>query len=365
MPSAASWIESLPAWPEEFGLQRMHTLLAALDNPQRRFRSIHVVGTNGKSTAARTIEELLAGEGLRIGAYLSPHVRSWSERIRVDAGEADFDAAIGRVRRAAARVGATQFEALTAAAFGAFADAEVDVGVVEAGLGGRLDATNVLAAELVVLTNVSLEHTEVLGDTREAIAAEKLAVLTPGATAVLGEPEWEGRARAGGAGTVLVGEDVARIAAETFLSRPIEREVDVALPGRFEWRDGELRDGAHNLAGVEHLVERLPDSDFVVVASILRDKDVDGMLAALATAGSTLVATQASNPRALAAQELAARARTYFGRVEAVADPVAARERARELAGPDGLVLVTGSLYLLHDLAGRMEDVRWSTSASG
>ena len=133
MLSATEYVESLSPWPKDgFGLDRIRTLLADLGDPQLHYPSIHVVGTNGKSTVTRTIEELLAQSGLAVGAYLSPHVRGWSERIRVRGDEADFDAAIESVRPAAEHVGATQFELLTAAALAAFAAAEVDVAVVEA-----------------------------------------------------------------------------------------------------------------------------------------------------------------------------------------------------------------------------------------
>jgi dihydrofolate synthase / folylpolyglutamate synthase len=358
MPSAVSWLESLSPWPKEFGLGRMHALLERLGDPQRAFPAIHVVGTNGKSTTTLMTAALLRAEGLRTGAYVSPHVGGWHERLDTDART--FEGALERVRPAAREVGATQFEVLTAAAFAQFAADEVDVAVVEAGLGGRLDATNVLDARVVVLTNVSLEHTDVLGSTREAIAAEKLAVVPPGATVVLGEPEWDGRARAAGAGLVLApgGSNLAlaRTAAEQFLERPVEPDAAeaVRLPGRFERRGAgpdELWDGAHNLAGVLHLLERLPRGPYVVVASILGDKDVDGMLQALAALGDTFVATSSSNARSLPEKELAGRAEPYFRDVEAVADPVRARERARELAGPRGRVLVAGSLYLLADLS--------------
>ena len=147
------------------------------------------------------VEELLRAHGVNAGAYLSPHVRSWSERIRVAGTEVDLEALLGGVRPAAELLRATQFEVLTAAAFVAFREAEVEAAAVEAGLGGRHDATNVLdATRVVVLTNVSLEHTDVLGSTREAIAAEKLAVTPPGCTVVVGEPEWEAAALAAGAG---------------------------------------------------------------------------------------------------------------------------------------------------------------------
>ena len=339
--STVSWVESLSPWPEEFGLDGIRRLLADLGDPQTRYPAVHVVGSNGKGTMVRTIEELLACEGLKVGAYLSPHVRSWSERIRVAGEEADFERAVERARPHAGD--ATQFEVLTAAALAEFAEASVDVAVVEAGLGGRHDATNVLDARVVVLTNVSLEHTDVLGSTREQIAREKLAVAKPGATVVLGEPEWRSLVRDN---VVVAGG--AREAASAFLGRPVEREVDVRLPGRLEWHGDDLWDGAHNAAGSEWLVRHLPRGrDFVVCASILADKDVDAMLAGLSSAGRTLVATRSSNERALDEKELARRAERYFEHVEAVSDPVAAYRRAREL----GSVLATGSLYLLADLS--------------
>jgi dihydrofolate synthase/folylpolyglutamate synthase len=369
MLSPTEYVESLSPWPKDgFGLDRIKALLAALGDPQLRYPSIHVVGTNGKSTVTRTIEELLAREGLAVGAYLSPHVRGWSERIRVRGEEADFDAAIERVRREAERVSATQFELLTAAALTAFADADVDAAVVEAGLGGRYDATNVLRSPVQVLTNVALEHIDVLGTTREAIAAEKLAVVQPGATVVLTEAEWEPLARENGATSVVVAARsnlaVALAAAEEFLGRPVDGHVDVRLPGRLERVSDEpleIWDGAHNLAGLGYALPRLPSARYVLVASILADKDVDGMLAALSALGDRLVATSSSNERALSAADLADRARPYFAEVEPIENPVEALGRARGLREP---LLVTGSLYLLADLA-KDESVRWRTLATG
>jgi dihydrofolate synthase/folylpolyglutamate synthase len=347
--AASAWLETLSPWPEEFGLERMRALLAELGNPQKRFRSIHVVGSNGKTTTTLMIEAILRAEGLSAGATISPHVRSWEERITVG----DFERAVARVRPAAERLEATQFEAVTAAAFSELAEAGVDAAVVEAGLGGRLDATNVLDAPVVVLTNVALEHADVLGPTRDAIADEKLAVVTPGAIVVLGEPEWEEAARDRGASRVEVTSELARAAAEAFLGRPVDpRPAEtVHPPGRLEHRGDrplEIWDGAHNLAGVEWLLQRLPARRYVVVASILRDKDAAGMLAALGAVADRLVATRSGNPRALPADELAAQADVP---AEIVADPAEAVERARALAGPEGAVLVTGSLYLLQDLS--------------
>jgi dihydrofolate synthase/folylpolyglutamate synthase len=367
MPSAIELVESLSPWPKDgFGLGRIKTLLAELGDPQLEYQSIHVVGTNGKSTVTRTTEELLAQSGLSVGAYLSPHVRGWGERIRVRAAEADFEAAIERVRGAAERLGATQFELLTAAALAEFAAVEVDAAVVEAGLGGRHDATNVLRSPVQVLTNVSLEHTEVLGTTREAIAVEKLAVVQRGATVVVGEPEWEALARENGAGAVVVAGRsnlaLALAAAEAFLGRPVDGHVDVRLPGRLERvRDDplEIWDGAHNLAAVGYVLARLPSARYVIMASILADKDVEGMVAALSALGSRFIATTSSSGRALSAADLAERAARYFGHVEAVDDPAEALARGRDLGEP---LLVTGSLYLLADLA-KDESVRWRTLA--
>ncbi len=359
--SATDWIASLSPWPKEgFGLERMRALLADLGDPQLRYPSVHVVGTNGKSTTTRMTEELLADAGLRVGAYLSPHVRGWSERIRIGGTEADFERVVGAVRAQAEARGATQFEAVTAAALLAFAEAGVDAAVVEAGLGGRHDATNVLQTRVVVLTNISLEHTEVLGDTREAIAAEKLAVVQPGSTVVVGEAEWQALAEENGAGLVIVGGGsnlaLAVAAAESFLERTVDPHAaeGVTLPGRLEQRSEhplEIWDGAHNLAGIGYVLPRLPDRRYVLVTSILRDKRPELMLRALSVLGDTLVATESSSARALAAEDLAARAEPYFEHVEAVADPVAARLRGLELSGPDGALLVAGSLYLLADLS--------------
>ena len=359
MPRASNvaWLESLSPWPKDgFGLERMRALLLELGQPQSGLPAVHVVGTNGKSTTTRMVEELLRTHGVNAGAYLSPHVRSWSERIRVAGTEVDLEALLGGVRPAAELLRATQFEVLTAAAFVAFREAEVEAAAVEAGLGGRHDATNVLdATRVVVLTNVSLEHTDVLGSTREAIAAEKLAVTPPGCTVVVGEPEWEAPALAAGAGQVLVEdggpERLATAAAQAFLGSDVDPSAldGVALPGRLERRDHEVRDGAHNPAGIRWLVERLPPDDYTVMASILSDKDIDAMLSGLARLGDRFVACRSSNARALPADELAARARSWFAVVEARDDPREALALAHSLGEP---VLVTGSLYLLADLEG-------------
>jgi dihydrofolate synthase/folylpolyglutamate synthase len=357
MPSNADWLAGLELFGVRLGLERMDALLERLGRPERTLRAIHVVGTNGKTSIVRGAEALLLADGLPVGAYTSPDVTGWAERIRVDGEEADVERALARVRPAAEEVGATQFEVLTAAALAEFASARVEVAAVEAGLGGRLDATNVLAAPVVCLTNVALEHTEHLGETRAAIAGEKLAVVSPGATVVLGEAEWEGEARARGAARVVTAEGneaLARASVEALLGRevaPGAPGAPVAVPGRLERvaeAPLELWDGAHNPAGVAYLAERLPERrDWTLVLSILGDKDVDAMLAAFSALGPRLVATSSGHARALPAGALARRAACFFPRVEVEPDPLRARERAREAAGPDGAVLVSGSLTLV------------------
>ena len=344
MSNDVAWLAGLSPWPEDgFGLERMNELLDALDDPQLRYPAVHVVGTNGKSTAALAIEGALLGEGLSVGTTISPHVRDWGERLRIDGRPGALEAALGRVRPAAEQVGATQFETITAAALEAFADAQVDVAVVEAGLGGRFDATNVLRSRVVLLTNVGLEHTDVLGETVDAIATEKLAVVHTDDTIVI-LPDDAFRTLVP-RGTIQVGG--AREAASAFVGHAVGLAAPVPLPGRLERRPGEIRDGAHNPDGVRWLASQLEPADFTICASILADKDVDLMLHRLGTIGRRFVATRSSNPRSLPASELADRARSTFATVEAIDDPTAALARAHALGEP---VLVTGSLYLLADL---------------
>ncbi len=344
MTTGTQWLDSMSPWPSEgFGLERMVALLAAVGDPQDAFLAIHVVGTNGKSTAAVTIEQLLLADGLSVGTTISPHVASWHERIRIDGEEADFEGAVGLVRPAVEQIGATQFEAVTAAALVAFAEEGVDAAVVEAGLGGRHDATNVLRTRVVLLTNVGLEHTDVLGDTLEEIAREKLAVAKEGSIVVLPDDTWS---------HLVPGNEIrigaAREAAEAFVGHPIEADPEIVLAGRFEQRETEVRDGAHNPEGVRFLLDRLPAGDWTIVVSILSDKNADEMLRELSRAGNRLVATRSSSTRALPPGELADLARRHFAQVEVVDDAREALDRAHELGEP---VLVTGSLYLLGDLA--------------
>ena len=349
------WLETLSPWPRRgSALERMRALLAELGDPQAglpadpRRRDERQVDDHADDRGAP------ARRGGRAGAYLSPHVRSWGERIRVDGARGRPRAGAGRRPAAAERLEATQFEALTAAAFVAFRAAGVEVAAVEAGLGGRHDATNVLdATRVVVLTNVSLEHTDVLGTTREAIAAEKLAVVHAGCTVVLGEPEWEDAARAAGAGEVVIAAggspELALEAVRAFLGRDVDPRRSStyrfpAVSSAAAARSGTGRTTPRASGGSS---EHLPPDDYTVMASILADKDVDGMLEGLAALGRRFVACRSSSPRALPAAELARRARprSTSSRRETIRARLSSR--AHELGEP---VLVTGSLYLLADL---------------
>jgi dihydrofolate synthase/folylpolyglutamate synthase len=389
-----------------FGLERIQRLCSLLGMPQHRFASVHVVGTNGKSSVAAMTAALLEAHGVRTGVYLSPHAERWSERVLIDGAEIDpaaFRAATERVaqsvevanRSLEAGESVTQFEASTAVAFVALASAGVEFGVIEAGLGGRLDATNVLPSRVTVLTSIGLEHTEWLGETEEEIAAEKLAVLRDHSTLVLGRVAEgvrklaERTAADGGAALVVVPEPrddlplaipgsyqrrnfgVAIAAAEAAIGTlEPERIAAVArtieLPGRMQVLPGEPRliiDAAHNPDGALALADALPDAaggrPVVACLGMLADKDAMGFLATLAPRLDAVVCAElpaerlqrSGRPgaRSLGAPRLAELARaTGVGEVEVVTDPKAALRRTLELAaGRDGVALAAGSHYLL------------------
>ncbi len=396
---AERYLLSLELFGMRFGLDRMRRLMTALGNPQLRFDSIHVVGTNGKSSTVRMIAAILQQHGLRTGVYLSPHLLSYGERIRSDGEDlepAAFAAAVQRARHAVDLVnrslapddGVTQFEALTAAAYSELAARSVDVAVIEAGLGGRYDATNVIPSRVQVLTSVGLEHTRWLGPTITDIAREKLDVVQPGGTLVLGHalaPDAvavaETVADERGARIVHAPAEpgvavgalgayqrrnfaLARTAAEAHLGELRADAVataaaEVRVPGRLQPIDDEpitLVDGAHNPEGIAALVESLPEvlgrrRPLVAVLSILDDKDAAAMLGVLAPVCDALIFTSSQNPRALPPPTLHSLANQLGGPPsEVVADPRAALERARSRAGADGAVLATGSIYLIADL---------------
>jgi dihydrofolate synthase/folylpolyglutamate synthase len=405
---AQHYLDSLQAVGWKLGLDRMRRLTSLLGMPQHRFASLHVVGTNGKSSVAQMVAALLEAHGVGAGASLSPHLTRWSERVRIHGEEVDpaaFAEAVERTAQAAEVVNralekeegdaVTQFEAATAAAFVALAAARVPAAVIEAGLGGRLDATNVIPSRVTVLTSVGLDHTEWLGETVAEIATEKLAVLRDQTTLVTGKLSDEVDALAAEAaprhGAVHIrapldpGPGVrlrapgrfqrrnfalATAAAEAFLGRLDDgavREVagSLTIPARLEVVAEDpltVLDAAHNPDGAAALAEALPELSggrpaFACIG-ILADKDAEAMLKALAPVVKHAVCTELPAARLLAsgrpgahswpAAELAAISERLGLTAETIDDPAAALARARELAAAsDGVALAAGSHYLL------------------
>jgi dihydrofolate synthase/folylpolyglutamate synthase len=419
-------------------------LLTMLGQPQRSFRSIHVVGTNGKSSTARYSAAIMTAHGLHAAAYLSPHLTGYPERVLLDGapvGAALFGDAVDQVRAAVARLPAdvgetTQFEVLTVAALLAMAKAGVETAAIEAGLGGRLDATNVLRAPVVALTNIGLEHTDVLGSTRESIFAEKAAVISPGAQAVFGELDGlealaEAHCRQVGAAAHFVGRDIlveggpdafavrltaglvddsfvsvaggprtsaggARVAeyadlclstqaryqtanaalavaaCHCFLGSLLPEAVrrglaEAVVPGRLQvvgHRPLIVADGAHNPHGAAALAASVAAWErgrpSVLLLGVMADKAVDEMLTILLPLADEVVCTRATASRSMAPQQLAERVRNtgFAGPIESADVSYVAYERALARAGKAGSVLVTGSLYLLEDLASAL-GARW------
>jgi dihydrofolate synthase/folylpolyglutamate synthase len=406
---AEEYLLGLELFGMRFGLDRMHKLMTVLGMPQRRFASIHVVGSNGKSSTARMIAAILERHGLRTGSYTSPHLRTFAERVEVGERplpEPAFAAAVARSAHAAEMVNrtlgegdeVTQFEALTAAAYHALASSGVEVAVVEAGLGGRYDATNVIPSRVQVLTAVGLEHTRWLGPTIEDIAREKLDVVRDHAVLVSGPLVAEAEAVAAEVVTarharhVLVTEPwrgslgprghfqrwnfaVAAAAAEAFVEltrvTPGKREwdgsveraaVEVRVPGRLEQiADAPLTlvDSAHNPDGARALAESLGGERFTGVVAILDDKDAAAMLRELLPLFDRVVFTRSANPRSLSPATLESLSTQLKGPpAEIVPDPKAALQRARQLGAP---VLATGSIYLIADLVAERHGARAST----
>jgi dihydrofolate synthase/folylpolyglutamate synthase len=381
----------------------MRRLCTLLGMPQNRFASIHVVGTNGKTSVTRMTAALLEAHGVSTGAYVSPHILSWRERVLIRGepiSEEAFTEALERAEQAAQVADrsagdegpVTQYELLTAAAFVAFAAARVQYGVIEAGLGGRLDATNVIPSKVTVLTSVGLDHTEWLGETLEEIAGEKLAVLRDHTTLIVGEvpdavePVIERELERRHAHLVRVAVDaggdtvtyrdrnlaLAESATEHVLGRLDADAVlglqSITIPGRAELIPGDppaIFDAAHNPDGARALAEALPEltngSAVVCCLAVLEGKDVSGIVAGLAPACSEFVCTEippdriegSGRPggRARPALELAALCERAGVTAEAIPDPIDAWKRARELAkARNGVALAAGSHYLLSSL---------------
>ena len=392
-------------------LDRIEALVDLLGSPQESYAEIHLTGTNGKTSVARMTSALLEASGLSVGTYTSPHLEEVNERI-VWTGEPVDDATLAQLLSRIADIEEhlparpSYFEILTAAALEWFSDVAVDVAVVEVGVGGTWDATNVVDGRVAVVTNVSVDHVEYLGPTREQIATDKAGIVKPGSTLVLGEtdpalvPRFLDR---GAAAVVTRDEDfgvtanrpahggrvvdvftpdarydgvylplhgahqadnaaAALTAAECFLGRLVSEQVvsdafaAVRSPGRLEVVGHQplvLLDGAHNVAGAHALraalAEEFPESERTLVIGLLREKEPHEMLEALEPKHvARLLCCRPPSPRALDPAEVAA-AGADLGidpdRIETYDTVDDAVSRARAVTGDDAQIVVTGSLY--------------------
>jgi dihydrofolate synthase/folylpolyglutamate synthase len=392
----------------------MQEMAMLLGNPEQAYPAIHITGTNGKGSTSTIATALLATMGLSVGTYTSPNLEKVAERIALTGlpiDDAAFTETLQRLLLITEHLSEppTRFELLTMAAFSAFADAAVDIGVIEVGLGGSWDSTNIIDGIVSVITNVGLDHTEVLGDTVEAIASDKSGIIKPGATVVLGDRDpsvrsiVETRALDVGASPVLmidrdfavtrnevaVGGRVvnltttygsydevflglngahqasnaalAIVAVEAFFGRALPDEVvqatldRVRMPARLEVMGHAplvILDGAHNVHGATALASALREGFSVkgsttLVTGMLRGRDPGAMLQAFATAGvDRVVACAPETPRALPVETLADAARAQSLPVDVAPSIDDACERAISAAQPDDLVVVAGSLYL-------------------
>jgi dihydrofolate synthase/folylpolyglutamate synthase len=357
-------------------------LLHALGDPHWRFRSVHVAGTNGKGSVCALVERVLREAGHRTGLFTSPHLVDFRERIRVNgrwADETRLERRLADIERLPGARDRTFFEVCTALAFDDFVERGVEIAVVEVGLGGRLDCTNVITPEVSVITSIGLDHTEILGETVEQIAFEKAGILKPGVPAVTGVPESaalrviERRAREvgaplrrvetapRGAGEPGANERIALATLETLAARgvaipaaAIERGIAQARwPGRFECCPSEPRlwwDGAHNPDGIRFLASRWtstrPVPPAALVLALSSDKDAATMLGVLAAAFPSVhvVASRTRSERALDPARLAEFAAATGLRVSTALD-VATACRAALAFAERGSVLLTGSLF--------------------
>ncbi|MEK0431025.1 MAG: folylpolyglutamate synthase [Gemmatimonadota bacterium] len=400
----------------KLGLERVEALLHELGDPHQRVRTLHVAGTNGKGSVCATLETVLRARGFRVAKYTSPHLVDFRERFLIDGVPVTEEAIVAFLHRwtpTVERLGATFFEATTAMGFHFFAEARVDLAVIETGLGGRLDATNVVTPLVAGITGIALDHTEWLGTTREQIAPEKAGICKPGVPAVIGEPDpgirellareaasrgadpirvvaEEGRASAievGAAGTRfqweradgtrevvmgLPGRHQANNAmvALTMLDAlpapwrvPLEAGVGlisgVRLAGRFSRHGPWIFDVAHNPdgAGVSAatVAAAAPDGPVVALVSVLGDKDWRGILRALAGVVDRFILTNAPTApasRAWVASEALAFAQGQGWTVELEPD----FDTALRLAPTRGrTVLVTGSFHTVGDAMARLQ----------
>jgi len=401
--------------PERFDLGRVVRLLALLDNPHRKFRSVHVAGTKGKGSTSVMIASILRAAGYRVGLYTSPHLHTFRERIRLDdemISERSVATLTERLQPLVAQVpNLTTFEIITVLACEYFAESEADLVVLEVGLGGRLDATNVVTPLAAVITPISFDHTQYLGHTLTAIATEKAGIIKPGVPVVSAPQPAEALAvieatcRERGAPLTVVDRawtwrsEKATPEGQTFSARPgdgtwntyrlpllgshqlvnaattlttvdVLRSLDIDVPaeavtaglsnvrwpGRLEVmgrRPWVVVDGAHNGDSARKLAVALPAlfpyRRMVLVYGALAGHSVPDMLAALLPAADEVILTRAGNPRGISPADLLAEVQAQGREAECVVPVGAALERALHIAGAEDMVCVTGSLYVVAD----------------
>ena len=408
----------------KFDLANITTLCERLGQPQREFQSVHVAGTNGKGSTAAMLDSILRAAGLRTGLYTSPHLERINERIRLDGREisdADFAGTFTRLHKvieellAAGKLAAdpTFFECVTALAFEFFAREGSQFAVCEVGMGGRLDATNILVPEVAVITQIDFDHENYLGHSIQEIAAEKAGIIKPGARVVSAAEHLIARvairrrvaeqsaflveienefyienitthegcftftavSNSSGASILLnvplpgrfqVRNALTALAAARMLAErgaPIDDDAiargiaSTVWPGRLERIAGKPEiyfDGAHNPSGAREIVvfweTHLPGRNIYLIYGALRDKAVDEIAGLLFPHAAAVILTSPAQSRAISAPVLAEMTGHHARQMEVIPDPNLAFERALELASPDDVIFVTGSLYLVGDL---------------
>jgi dihydrofolate synthase / folylpolyglutamate synthase len=407
--AALEWLYGLEQFGIKFGLENISTIVDALGHPERAFRSVHVAGTNGKGSVTALVESVLRAAGYPSARYTSPHLVDLSERFYIRGNPVDpkaLDVAIGDLRsivdglRSSGHLAVypTFFEVTTALAFELFRRAKVELAVCEVGLGGRLDATNILVPEVSAITSIGLDHEQYLGTTLREIAIEKAGIIKPGVPVVLGRLLPAAReaiveiARSRGA-PIVESTDAANVQKLTIALRGAHQTdnagvalkilealdargvavsrsaiadgfAHVSWPGRLDVRRlpggrSALLDAAHNPDGARALAAYLRTSEFAgapLVFGAMRDKDIEGILRELAPETGTVLMTRASSTRAADPSELAARMRSILPTrsVEVVPTPAEAVDAAWRLSNH---IVVAGSIFLLGDL---LKDGRWS-----
>lgn len=410
-----SFLYSMRRTGKKWSLREITALLKLLGNPEKSLEFIHVAGTNGKGSVTSMVSSILAEAGYKVGSYYSPHVDSYCERIQLNGKLISPQRVLElfqEILPAREKVPeASFFEITTAMALKFFEEEAVDYVVLEAGLGGRLDATNACDSLVSVITNVDLEHMSVLGDTVESIAREKAEIIKPNSSFVTGETKkeawhvFEEKCKREHARLLRLGKDFyakkvsctceeniwaitagtqyeARLrllgehqgtnaglsvaAVESLEERISTRAMEDGLakafiPARLEvWEKNPLilMDAAHNPAAMRALAKSLCMFSYdklILVTGVMGDKDIPGIMREIAPKASAVVANQPKVARAADAGVLAREAKEYCENVLAVSDVRESFNLAKELAGANDLVLLTGSIYMLSEARGRNE----------